>query len=250
MPSTYKTRGIILRSISYGETSIIVTIYTRVFGIQSYIVNGVRSVKKGSSKAALYQPASILDLEVYHNELKALNRIKEASWTYVYQENFTAVIKNCICLFMVELLHKVLKQPEPNEDLFDFTEDALVQLDKAEPAVAANFPLYFSLHLTDFLGLKISDVPREINPGDTFYLDLAEGKFVTTTPHHNFFLQDDEALNTSILLKTMQPSELKYITLNQQKRRALIDRYMQFYSIHIPDFAGIKTLKVLYELHS
>ena len=35
----YKTRGIVFRFVKYGETSIIVTIFTELFGLQSYIVN-------------------------------------------------------------------------------------------------------------------------------------------------------------------------------------------------------------------
>jgi len=39
----FKTRGIVFRFTKFKETSIIVTIFTEVFGLQSYIVNGVRS---------------------------------------------------------------------------------------------------------------------------------------------------------------------------------------------------------------
>ncbi|MBL7720826.1 MAG: recombination protein O N-terminal domain-containing protein, partial [Chitinophagaceae bacterium] len=65
----HKTKGIVLRTVKYGETSVIVTLFTELFGIQSYLVNGVRaSSKKGTGKANMFQPAAILDLVVYHNE--------------------------------------------------------------------------------------------------------------------------------------------------------------------------------------
>src|SRR5882724_4224239 len=81
----HKTKGIVLRTVKYGETSVIVTIFTELFGVQSYLVNGVRtSSKKGSGKANLFQPGAILDMVVYHNELKNLNRIKEFKWDYLY----------------------------------------------------------------------------------------------------------------------------------------------------------------------
>ena len=73
-----KTKGIVLKTVKYGETSLIVTAYTELFGIQSYLVNGVRSSsRKGPGKANLFQPAAILDLLVTHNELKNLQRIRE-----------------------------------------------------------------------------------------------------------------------------------------------------------------------------
>ena len=39
----HKTKGIVLRTVKYGETSVIVTILTELFGLQSYLVNGVRT---------------------------------------------------------------------------------------------------------------------------------------------------------------------------------------------------------------
>jgi DNA repair protein RecO (recombination protein O) len=90
----HKTKGIVLRAVKYGETSLIVTIFTELFGLQSYLVNGVRtSSKKGSGKANLFQPTAILDLVVYHNELKHLNRIKEFKWSYLYKNIFSDVPK-------------------------------------------------------------------------------------------------------------------------------------------------------------
>jgi len=51
-----KTRGIVLRAVKYGETSLVVTIFTEEFGIQSYLVNGVRSTRSARIKAASFQP--------------------------------------------------------------------------------------------------------------------------------------------------------------------------------------------------
>src|SRR5215217_7923213 len=137
----YKTKGIVLRTIKYGETSVVVNIFTEVFGIQSYLVNGIRTSSKTLSKASLFQPTSILEMEVYHNELKNLQRIKEFKWNYLYKNILNDVTRNSVALYMVELLQKCLKQPENNIDLFQFSEDAFIQLDLADDAVAANFPL-------------------------------------------------------------------------------------------------------------
>ena len=136
----HKTKGIVLRSVKYGETSLVLTMFTELFGLQSYIVNGVRTVsKKGSSKSVFFQPAAILDLVVYHNEYKNLQRIKEYKWAHLYQHIFSDVRKNAVAVFMIELLTKCLKQPEASPQLFYFTEDALVHLDEASDTASANF---------------------------------------------------------------------------------------------------------------
>src|SRR2546423_8435005 len=106
----HKTKGIVLRTIKYGETSLVVSIYTELFGIQSYMVNGVRTfTKRGPGKANLFQPAAILDLVIYHNELKNLQRLKEFRWGYLYENILSDVRKNSVALFMVELLQQTIK---------------------------------------------------------------------------------------------------------------------------------------------
>ena len=41
----HKTKGIVLGHVKYGESSLIIHVYTEKFGIQSYIENGVRKAK-------------------------------------------------------------------------------------------------------------------------------------------------------------------------------------------------------------
>jgi DNA repair protein RecO (recombination protein O) len=242
---TFNTKGIVLRTVKYGETSLIVSIFTELFGLQSYLINGVRtSSKKGSGKANLFQPTAILDMVVYHNELKQLQRIKEFKWAVLYQHIFSDVRKNAVALFMVELLTKCLKQPEANSDLFHFVEDCFLHVDESENSVTANLPLFFALHLAVFFGFRINDRFSETN----HFLDLQEGNFVSERPSHPHFLEDKQAEVTSQLLKVMQPAELETIKLNHDFRRILLHAYETYYALHIQEFGTLRTLPVLREI--
>jgi DNA repair protein RecO (recombination protein O) len=242
----FKTRAIILRSIKYGETSLVVTAFTELFGVQTYMVNGVRSTKKTGLKASLYQPASVVDMEVYHNEKNAMHRIRECNRVHVFMHVLSDVVKNSIAVFMMELLYKLLKQPEQNADLFYFCEDVIIQLDSASPKVAANLPLFFSLQLSHFFGFKIDDNFSEENT----FLDLQEGNFISEPPSHGNFLSADNATITSEILKIMVPAELEQLKLNHLKRRELLQKYMDYYALHISEFGQMKTLKVMQEVLS
>ena len=243
----HKTKGIVLRAVKYGETSLIVTMFTELFGLQSYLVNGVRtSSKKGSGKANLFQPTAILDMVVYNNELKHLNRIKEFKWSYLYQHIFSDVPKNAVALFMIELLTKCSKQPEANPELFEFCEDAFIHLDESTGSVMANFPLFFALHLPVFFGFRISDEYSDKNS----IVDLQEGMFVPGRPDHFHFLEGKQAEVTSELLKMMQPEELEQLKLNHDFRRQLLFAYETYYALHIQDFGTMRTLPVLREILS
>jgi len=238
----HKTKGIVLRTVKYGETSVIVSILTELFGVQSYIVNGIRTIsRKGASKSGMFQPAAMLDLVIYHQEGKNLQRIREFSWSHLYQHIFSDVVTNTVALFMIEVLQKCLKQPEPNPELYSFMEDALNGLDQAAPKVQANFPLFFAIHLAGFFGLRIDDNYSE----KRIYLDLREGYFSEEKPSHPHYLENPLSEISSQLLKAMQPDDLAAFTLNKETRRLLLLAYEDFYSIHIAGFTPLKTLPVL-----
>jgi DNA repair protein RecO (recombination protein O) len=241
---THKTKGIVLRSTKYGETSLVVTIFTELFGIQTYMVNGVRTSKKSASKANHFQPTAILELVVYHSENKSMQRIKEFSWAILYDKLLSDVIKNSVASFMAELIQKCLKQPEPNTDLFAFCEEAFLALDRADKIVAANFALFFTLHLAHFFGFRMTD---NFNSEDSV-LDLQEGIFINYQPTHPNFIDGKNAELTAQLLKVMQPGELEEFSLNGEIRRSLLLRYLEYYALHMHDFGQMKTLLVLHEV--
>ena len=245
---TKKTKGLVLRSIKYGETSIVVNIFTSLLGVQTYLVNGIRTTKSSGSKVAMYQPGALLHMEVYHNELKGLQRIKEVAWAHIYKQVLTDVVTNSVASFMVELLFKLLKQPEENSELFDFCEDAFAQLDVATPAVIANFPLYFSIHLPEFFGFKINRATPAILNADTLFLDTENGIFTNVAPEHSHYIAGENALHIAALLQIMHPDDLPQLPLNRLQRKILLEAILHYYQLHLQDFGTMKTLPVLYEV--
>ncbi len=239
----FTTKGIVLRTIKYGETSVIASVFTELFGIQSYLVNGVRTSGK-TSKAHFFQPSSILEMQVYHNELKNLQRIKDLKWSVLYKNILSDVTKNSVALYMVELLQKCLKQPETNEDLFNFCEDSFLGLDVASDEVAANFPIYFSIHLAQILGFRLLDNYSE----QRNIFNLHEGNFSeeeSAAPNH---LSKELSFYIAELLKAVHPDDLTEIKLNRKIRAAILKSLENYYIWHVPEFGTMKTLNVLSEV--
>lgn len=239
----YTTNGIVLRTIKYGETSVVVNILTALFGMQSYLVNGVRTQGK-NAKAHFFQPVSLLEMQVYHNDLKNLQRIKEVKWSYLYKNIFSVVIKNSVALYMAELLQKSMKQPETNENLFNFCEDAFIQLDMAAPEVTANFAIYFTIQLTNFLGIGILD--NYSNERNMF--SVSEARFINKAFATEPDMDEHRAYTLSQLLKVRHPTELNEIRLNKNIRWSILGILESYYLYHIADFSTLKTLPVLHEL--
>lgn len=170
-----------------------------------------------------------------------MQRIREFSWAYLYKDVLSDVIRNSIAIYMVELLHKCLKQPEANADLFNFCEAALIHLDESERSTTANYPLFFALQLPHFFGFRMDD-----NYSTSYsILDLMEGNFTGDQPTHPHFIDGENAGLTSQLLKVMQPHELNSFSLNRDTRRSLLLKYHDYYALHIHEFGQMKTLRIL-----
>ena len=241
----HTTRGIVLRTVKYGDTSIITTVYTALFGMQTYIVKGVRkSSKTSAGKASYFQPAALLEMEVHHNTFKHLQFIREYQWSYLYQKVLFDVVRNTVAIYLVELLQHALKEPEANPELFYFVEEALKQLDAGNESFAGNLPLYFMLQLASELGFQLLGEYSAQTP----VFDLREGMFINEIPEHPYFLEGMLAKITSQLLQIKDSHDLENIALNRATRKDLLAAYQTFLVLHIPDFGEIKSLPILQEV--
>jgi DNA repair protein RecO (recombination protein O) len=239
----FHIRAVVLRQTKYGDTSLIVSAYTDLFGIQSYLIKGVRqSSKKSAGRAMYFQPGSILDMEVYHSEFKQLQFVKEYQWAYVYRQLFTDVVKHAVAMYMIELLQHSLKQPEANPEMFALIAESLQELDMADDAVAANLPVYFTLKLCAELGFQIAG---DLS-GDIF--DLKEGCFISSLPDHPYYIDGTAAATTAAIIKAGAIAELGSIASNRVQRREMLQAYQTFMALHIPDFGELRSWPVLQEV--
>jgi DNA repair protein RecO (recombination protein O) len=242
---THKTKGIVLRTIQYGETCVITTVYTELFGLQSYIVKGVRqATKKSQSKQIYFQPAAILEMEVYHNNLKNLQFIKEYKWAYLYNKVLFDVVRNAIAQFMIELFQYAIKQPEANPELFYLMEGSLHEADRGSDTIAANLPLYFIIHLATELGFQLQGSYSAKTPT----LDLKEGIFIEAENINKDFVSDFIAETISQLKQLQFYNDLENLKLNRQTRSQILNALLHYISFHITDFKELKSLPVLQEV--
>lgn len=220
----HKVHGIVFRFTKYQETSIIVTIFTDAFGLQSYIVNGVRS-KGAKSKIALYQPLTLLQLVVYRRENANIERIKELQCYHPYSTLTTDIRKSSIGLFLAEVLNKTVKEESNAGDLFDFLSSSLITLDLLQ-GQAENFHLIFLLRLSRYLGFGA------VNPAEIVGGRVADPETETIIAQ---------------LLTATYTSELQ---ISHAARRAILDLIVSYYQEHIENFGELKSLSVLKEVFS
>ncbi len=217
----HKTKGVVFRFTKYGETSIIVNIFTELFGLQSYIVNGVRSSSK-RSKIALFQPLTLLDLVVYHKENANILRIKEVKCYHPYQTVTSEIKKSAIAMFINEVLNKAVKEQSHAGEIHDFIASSLITLDQQQKP--ENFHLLFLLGLSKHLGF-----------GPNLTEEVLGGHWMDET---------DEKILKQLLAANYTSATL----ITNDQRQTLLASLLRFYTSHVDNFGEMKSLAVLREI--
>ena len=235
-----KTSGIVLHSIKYSDSATITTVYTRQFGRVSYMVHGINK-KKSSCRAALLQPLSLVEMDVFHTPGKDIQRVKEMRMEYQFSSIPFDPVKNSLALFLSEILFKTLRQTEPDDNLFLFLENSIQQLDCCETGLP-NFHLVFLMKLSRYLGF---DPNRE--DGSVKYFDLMNGIFQNEKPLHVHFLLPDMSADFAGILDA-DYSSMQKLVFSRERRANLLKSIVEYYQLHIVEFHSLHSLAILHSL--
>ena len=237
-----KIRAIVILTIPYSENSVVLKCYTDQYGLQSYLINGVRS-KKGSIKPSQLMALSLLELDTYHQQNKNLQRIKELKCNPQLHHLHFDLFKSSIAIFISELLSKSLKEEnQVDTQLFDFLFNTIQFIDLMEEGLA-NIPCFFMVHLSKYLGF----FPEVSSDTSRKYFSLREGIFVesneftpeTITLQESAYLR--ELLNTNL-------SSLPLIKTPKDLRKTLLENMLRYYQIHLQQFHELNSHKILSEV--
>jgi DNA repair protein RecO (recombination protein O) len=225
----HKTRGIVLHTIKYSETSVIARIYTEQLGLQSYMVKGVRAAKS-KSKAALLQPLTLLEMEVSHRENKGLQFIKEFRRAFVFQSIPFDTLKSAISFFLLEVITKSIREHEPNDEMFEFIYEALCILDNAE-ALNPDFHLLFLLHFARHLGFA----PHTNYSEQNCFFEMSEGVFVSQ--QGGFYVMSKRESLLLFHLLQLRLSEKTSLKISRTERQEILRQLLKYYQLHLENFS-------------
>jgi DNA repair protein RecO (recombination protein O) len=238
-----KTRGIILHQIKYTDSGIVVQMYTRKFGRQSFLIKGMRNKKTGKHNI-LFQPMFILDLELYYKSTREMQSLKEFSVSFTPFDIYANIKKSSVAIFLGEVLTSVLKEESPHEEMFDFIEESVVYFDQCVEGYA-NFHIAFLAGLSSYLGFE----PGQRSDREEKFFDMLNGVFVPVPPVHGNYANEEI---TNILADFFVASydSIKNISLTGKIRNDVLETIVKYYSLHLPGLKKIKSLEVLKEVFS
>ncbi len=152
-----RTDAVVLRAIEYGETSLIVTLFTRRHGRVTVMAKGARRPKSRFGSAL--QPMAYVQVVYYYKPGRGLQTLKESAHVQALHGVVAGIEKITVGLRLVELVRALTEDEEANPLLFTLLVQALLRLDEAAER-AANVLPSFQLRLAAVLGFS-PDVQRE-----------------------------------------------------------------------------------------
>jgi DNA repair protein RecO (recombination protein O) len=148
-----RTKAVVLRSLDYGETSQIVTLFTREKGKIGVMAKGARRPK--SSFGATLQPMAYTQVVFYYKPTRTLQTLSESSHVESFHRLRRGLKTITIGLRVVELVDALMEEEEPQPEVFRLLVRVLHRLN-ATGARTANLWPYAQLRLAALLGVAPS----------------------------------------------------------------------------------------------
>lgn len=234
-----KTRGIVLHTIKYSDTSVIVRIYTEQYGLQSYLLRGVRK-QQSKVKLNMLQHLTLVDLVVYYREKSEIQHIKEIGYKQQFKSIPFNMAKSSIAMFLNEIIFRSIQEEESNKELFDFLYHAIIYLDEYQEHVN-NFHLLFLIKFSRYLGFYPGGEQSKHTP----YFDLLEGRYNSFVPEHPHYMDAGESMIMHQLVST-NFEDASLVKITAQQRRKVLDKLVDYYRLHLPSLKEIKSHQILH----
>lgn len=142
--------AIVLNLTRYSDTGSIVHLYTAEQGRMHYVVYG-------NKYKGLLRPLSIIEYTTTRrqNAPTQLGTLSSVSLLHTAQRIPTNIQRQCVAMFIAEVLANTLRHPMGDKPLYDWLCHIIHHLDQDEDI--NNLHLYFLLEYATFLGIGIDD---------------------------------------------------------------------------------------------
>ncbi len=231
------TRGIVLNTIRYSDSSVIAKIYTESAGQRSFLIRTGKG-RNALMKMSLLQPLNLVELSFDKDDRKGMRTPKSLERLQALNAIPFDTFKTCIALFMAEVVVRAIGEEESNPKLFSFLMNAILMLD-GEKNVTSNFHLKFMIEFSSHLGFY----PHKRLSNET-YFDLSEGEFTNAEPIHPYVVRGESVRPFQELLDC--PFEQHYnVKMPNNSRRELLQNLVDYYRLHLEGMKEITSHKVL-----
>ena len=249
-----ETEAVVLHAMKYGDTSKIVTLYSKKFGKIKVIAKGARSQKNkfGSS----LEPMTISSVVLYKKEQRDLHFLSKSEIAVPITKLQDDAERMATGLALVELVNMVMHDEEGNKAVYDLLRQSLETIEKAERN-HLNVLMAFMLNMFHFFGFGISlnsctvcKKSLEELTIQSAHLRLSDGKFSCSNCSEGGGLGgvkiDWGVIKSLYFLQTNGVEKSTKLTLNHSAQNDMIAILESYLRYHIEGSRTLKSLSLLY----
>jgi DNA repair protein RecO (recombination protein O) len=248
MSEIVKTEAFVLSKIKYGDTSSIVTIFTRNFGKLSVIIKGGRSSK--SKTGLIVDPLNHLQIILYKKDVRDLQILTNADLISHYPKIKKDLEKLKYSYAVLELIKKLVPEHEASEKLFKGLLRIFSLFENNEENPKILFGRFFMFFLTQ-LGYELqiqecASCGRSNLTGMDLSYNFELGILCNSCrkDYIESFQILPELFNYLLCLKHNK----KIVNLKEINFDKALNFFELYLKHHVTDFNGIKSFKLFHEV--
>lgn len=245
MSEIIKTEAVILSKMNYGDTSNIISVYTKDYGKLSVIIKGARSSKSKSGLIA--DPPNHVQIVIYKKDTRDIQILSSIDMISYFPKMKEDIGRLRFSFAIIELVKKLTPENETNLRLFNGLSRILSLIDSSDENPKILFGRFFLFFLKE-IGYEVqlgkcascgrNDLTEE-NLGYNFELGVICGN--CSGKNRIDFTLSQELFNYLLCLNYNKSAEI-YKEFTFDKAIIFMERYLKF---HVPDFNGIQAFQTI-----
>lgn len=240
----YRTLNILpLRIVRYSDKTSLLSSFSRELGTISFAIpagNGPSAARR----RALLSILTPLEVEASIRPGRDVHSFKEARALLALHLVQTDPVRASLAMFIAEALLPILRQNEGDSLIFDYIVNAMARLNDKSVATA-NFHIAFLVGLASLLG--IAPDSGDFRRGKVF--DMVDARFRAAAPLHGRSLSPEESAAAERLMR-MTWNNMARFRFSPGQRNEVLNRILEYYTIHHANLSTLKSPEILHSLLS
>lgn len=233
------TRAVVLRRVAYRDSRAMVTLLTREAGLVAVSVTVGKSTAS-RRRNALLMPGSRVEVLLRYLPSRSASTLMDVGVADMAVPLGSAT-SLAMTMFVCEVTSALLREASADRRLFDFVDATFALISSG--GNMPNLPIAYLIGMMSFIGIEPDS--RLYRPG--MFFDFSGGTFTPEPPISGRWLERDESHIAAQLLRMNYRNMAKF-RFNREQRASLIDRLLDYYTIHFTPMLSLRTLPVLHQL--
>ena len=238
-----KITGIVTDITKYSDKHNVITLFTRERG-RVALLSSTGKGKTARVRNASLLPLSVITADINFSATRELQFLGNFTRATLWKDIYFNPVKSAISLFLAEFINTYFRQSPPEPVIWDYIHYAIGRLDSAEKGLA-NFHLAFLFEFLSFAGIR----PDLSDWREDAWFDMQGGCMTIFPPSHRNYLPPTDVWVLPMLARiNLRTAPL--FSFNAEQRRQLLHGLLNYYSLHFPGMANLKSPAVLSEVFS